>query len=128
MGEKLKIKDIEGDSEALTTFFASTDCSLAEYLNARKKPQIKVTVLACTVILYLIFTSLNWCIPDDYIVFKRILTVTGFALFGACSIFIHLYWNENIVTAIGIGVGIVLFALSLGVMSPDEGNRSVNYT
>ena len=34
MGEKIKIKEIEGDSDALASFFATSDCSLGEYLNA----------------------------------------------------------------------------------------------
>jgi hypothetical protein len=114
MGEKIKIKEIEGDSEALASLFSTSDCSLSEYLNVKKKPKLNCRTFIGTVVLFLIVLIALWVIPLNCIVWKKILTIVSFTL-AICNImFIQLYWKNTIVTVIG-GIGaICLFLIAIG--------------
>lgn len=57
MGEKIKIKDIEGDSEEVIRLFSSSDCSLSEYLNANKPIKIPLIAIGILVVVFLLSTA-----------------------------------------------------------------------
>lgn len=126
MGEKIKIKEIEGDSDALATFFESSDCSLGEYLNANKRPRIKLSILIMTTLAFVIISCLLWSLPVHHIICRKIFTIINFALFGATTIFLHLYWRNYFVTCIGAIIGICLFGISIDAITPQEAAQTVN--
>lgn len=126
MGEKIKIKEIEGDSDALASFFAASDCSLGEYLNANKRPKIDYRLLIGEVILFLVFLSILWSIPSSNIVCKKICTIVSLALVGCTAIFIHLYWRNTLVTIIGGLISVCLFMVAIDAMTPEEAGRKIN--
>jgi hypothetical protein len=126
MGEKIKIKEIEGDSDALASFFAASDCSLGEYLNANKKPKIDRRTFIWTIVLFLIILIVLWSIPSSYIVCKKALTLISLALAGCSIIFIHLYWRTTIVTIIGSLIAISLFMVAIDAMTPEEVGHKIN--
>lgn len=126
MGEKIKIKEIEGDSDALASFFASSDCSLGEYLNANKKPNIDWRILAGTVFVFLIVLSVLWTIPSENIVCKKTLTIFSLALVGCTTVFIHLFWRNIIVTFIGGLISICLFMVAIDAITPEEAGHKIN--
>ena len=107
MVEKIKIKDIEGPPDAITNLFKASDCSLGEYLNANKKPKIDYCVLIVTIILFLVFLSILWSLP---------------------STFIHLCWENVLVTIIGWITSICLFLIAVGVMTPEEAGQKITDT
>lgn len=126
MGKKIRIGDIEGDSDALTSFFATSDCSLGEYLNANKRPKMDCRLLIGEVILFLIFLSILWSTPSSSIVCKKICILVSLALVGCTPMFIHLYWRNRTVTIIGAVTSFVLFMVALDAMTPEEAGRKIN--
>ena len=105
---RLKIKDIEGETEELTKFFADSNCSLEEYLNPNKTPKINVAVLIVTMVVYVIFACVLFCLPKEHIIMTKVLTIICFMLAGLSVIFTHLYWRNTTATIIA---GAVFFLL-----------------
>lgn len=126
MGEKIKIKDIEGDSDALASLFAASDCSLGEYLNANKKPKIDYRIFIGTVIIFIIFLSILWVIPSTNEICKKIFTILSLALAGCTTIFIHLYWRNIVATIIGGIISVCLFMVAIDAMTPKEAGQTIS--
>lgn len=123
---KIKIKDIEGDADALVAIFSNSDCSLADYLNANKGPKIKVGILVTTASAFFIFATILFCLPAEYIILSKVLTMFTFALAGTTILFAHLYWKNVLATIIVTVVAICLYLVSIGSMSPAEAGNKVN--
>ena len=125
MGEKIKIKDVEGDSDALASLFAASDCSLGEYLNASKKRKIKPYILIGTFVIFLICLCILWSISSDNIVCKKIFTIIDLALGGCTTIFIHLYWRNITTTIIGGVVSTCLFLVAVDAITPKDAGQTI---
>lgn len=125
MGKKIKIKDIEGEAEELTKFFADSNCSLEDYLNPNKSPKIKVSALIVTVVVYAILACLLFCLPKEHIIMTKILTIICFMLAGVSVIFTHLYWRNTTATIIAGAVFFLLYLVAIEVISPAEAGLNV---
>ena len=125
MGKKIKIKDIEGEAEELTKFFADSNCSLEDYLNPNKSPKIKVSALIVTVVVYAILACVLFCLPKEYIIVTKILTIICFMLAGVSVIFTHLYWRNTTATIIAGAVFFLLYLVANEVISPAEAGLNV---
>lgn len=125
MGKKIKIKDIEGEAEELTKFFADSNCSLEDYLNPNKSPKIKVSVLIVTVVVYAILACVLFCLPKEHIIMTKILTIICFMLAGVSVIFTHLYWRNTTATIIAGAVFFLLYLVAIEVISPAEAGLNV---
>ena len=123
--KKIKIKDIEGEAEELTKFFADYNCSLEDYLNPNKSPKIKVAALIVTVSIYIIVACVLFCLPKEDMIVTKILTVICFVLAGISVIFSHLYWRNTIATIIAGAVSIGLYLVAIEVISPAEAGINV---
>ena len=125
MGKKIKIKDIEGEAEELTKFFADSNCSLKDYLNPNKSPKIKVSALIVIVVVYAILACVLFCLPKEYIIVTKILTIICFMLAGVSVIFTHLYWRNTTATIIAGAVFFLLYLVAIEVISPAEAGLNV---
>lgn len=125
MGKKIKIKDIEGEAEELTKFFADSNCSLEDYLNPNKSPKIKISALIVTVVVYAILACVLFCLPKEYIIVTKILTIICFMLAGVSVIFTHLYWRNTTATIIAGAVFFLLYLVAIEVISPAEAGLNV---
>ena len=117
MGKKIKIKDIEGEAEELTKFFADSNCSLEDYLNPNKSPKIKVSALIVTVVVYAILACVLFCLPKEHIIMTKILTIICFMLAGVSVIFTHLYWRNTTATIIAVAVFFLLYLVYYWMVS-----------
>ncbi|MBR5327101.1 MAG: hypothetical protein IKV31_01030 [Paludibacteraceae bacterium] len=122
---RLKIKDIEGETEELTKFFADSNCSLEEYLNPNKTPKINVAVLIVTMVVYVIFACVLFCLPKEHIIMTKVLTIICFMLAGLSVIFTHLYWRNTTATIIAGAVFFLLYLVAIEVISPAEAGLNV---
>lgn len=122
MGEKIRIKDIEGDSDALKTLFESLDCSLADYLSAPRKSKNDNLILSSFAILYIILLCILWNIPatDDAIVLRNCLIIISFAFAGCVTIYSYLYWKNIVATIICALFVIFLYKMAIGSTTPAE--------
>lgn len=125
MGKKIKIKDIEGEAEELTKFFADSNCSLEDYLNPNKSPKIKVSALIVIVVVYAILACVLFCLPKEYIIVTKILTIICFMLAGVSVILTHLYWRNTTATIIAGAVFFLLYLVAIEVISPAEAGLNV---
>lgn len=125
MGKKIKIKDIEGEAEELTKFFADSNCSLEDYLNPNKSPKIKVSALIVIVVVYTIFACVLFCLPKEHIIMTKILTIMCFMLAGVSVIFTHLYWRNTTTTIIAGAVFFLIYLVAIEVISPAEAGLNV---
>lgn len=125
MGKKIKIKDIEGEAEELTKFFADSNCSLEDYLNPNKSPKIKVSALIVIVVVYTIFACVLFCLPKEHIIMTKILTIICFMLAGVSVIFTHLYWRNTTTTIIAGAVFFLIYLVAIEVISPAEAGLNV---
>lgn len=125
MGKKIKIKDIEGEAEELTKFFADSNCSLEDYLNPNKSPKIKVSVLIVIVVVYVIFACVLFCLPKEHIIMTKILTIICFMLAGVSVIFTHLYWRNTTATILAGAVSFLIYLVAIEVISPAEAGLNV---
>lgn len=122
---RLKIKDIEGETEELTKFFADSNCSLEEYLNPNKTPKINVAVLIVTVVVYAILACVLFCLPKEHVIMTKVLTIICFMLAGVSVIFTHLYWRNTTATIIAGAVFFGLYLVAIEVISPAEAGLNV---
>lgn len=125
MGKKIKIKDIEGEAEELTKFFADSNCSLEDYLNPNKSPKIKVSALIVIVVVYAIFACVLFCLPKEHIIMTKILTIICFMLAGVSLILTHLYWRNTTTTIIAGSVFFLIYLVAIEVISPAEAGLNV---
>ena len=89
---KIKIKDIEGETDELVKIFSNSDCSLADYLNANKKPQINGVLFLVFVIIYIILACVLFCLPPKHELIINVLKILSFPFAGITILFTHLYW------------------------------------
>ena len=94
MGEKIKIKDIEGDSEEVIRLFSSSDCSLSEYLNANKPIKIPLIAIGILVVVFFIINCVLWILPMEYEATRKILILASFLLGGIGTIMVHMNWKK----------------------------------
>lgn len=126
MGERIKIKDIEGDADVLASLFASSDCSLGKYLNADKNHKIGLGVFIGFIVFSLLLLVLLWIIPATMVIMNKILIILSLASICGVVIAIHLYWEETFVTFIGLAFFVCLFLISIGAITPEEAGERIN--
>lgn len=122
MGEKIRIKDIEGDSDALKTLFESLDCSLADYLNVPRRSKKDNWILPISAIFYIVFLCVLWNIPatNDAIIFRNCLAIISFTFAGCVIIYSYLCWKNIVATIICALFVIFLYKMAIGSTTPEE--------
>ena len=75
---------------------------------------------------FFIFATILFCLPAEYIILSKVLTMFTFALAGTTILFAHLYWKNVLATIIVTVVAICLYLVSIGSMSPAEAGNKVN--
>ena len=128
MGEKIKIRDIEGDSDALASFFKSSDCSLAEYLNIKKKPKIKLYGLGISILVFVVISCVLWSLPAEVMIWRKTLTIINFVSYAGAVICLHLYVRNVWLTMIGVVIGLCVLGMSTNVMTTQDAVKKVEHT
>lgn len=123
---KIKIKDIEGETDELVKIFSNSDCSLADYLNANKKPQINGVLFLVFVIIYIILACVLFCLPPKHELIINVLKILSFPFAGITILFTHLYWRNITATVIAGLVSMCFYLVSIGTMSPEEAGLKIN--
>ena len=118
---KIKIKDIEGDDKALTDLFASSDCSLAEYLNVKPVKEYPLTALIIVISLFSVCSCLLFIgLFESQSAIERVFIILEFLLLGFSILSVHLYWKNTGATIITTIVSLCIMAVSLGIWTPEE--------
>lgn len=125
MGERIKIKEMEGDSDALKKIFEDSDCSLAEYLNIPKKSKIYYWILFISFVLFVISLCFLWNMPKEYVVYRKILELISFIFIGCVAIFVHLCWKNFVVTSLSVLFAVFSFLIALDAISPERAAKEI---
>lgn len=120
MGEKIRLKDLEDDSDAIAKIFNSSGCSLSDYLNISKKVDIKDWHYWSAVIGFVIVSILVWTAPLEYLVWRKILLVVQIATMALCICLTHMRFKAKIITAIATFFGAIIILITLDVFTPQE--------
>lgn len=125
MGEKIKIKDIEGDSDALISVFQATDCNLNKYLNPEHRYEIPFWVLILVFCLFVIISCVLLFTTEDCIPLRNILSIICLSLAGCTSVVVHIYWRNKTATTIATIFLISVFFLAIGATTPNEVGETI---
>lgn len=128
MGTKLKIKDIEGDSDAITELFKASDCQLSDYLELDNRHNISFGSLLVCITLFTISSITLWLIPDNGLKIWKVLFIFNLVSLGASIIAIQKFFKEKFITVIAITVGIVIVSLSINLITPKEAVQKIDDT
>ena len=124
MGKKIKIKDLECDSEALDNLLKMSNVSIADYLNIYKNPQIDIIILLIIIAISVIIVSALWIIPYEHVNIRKVLILLSILFLGCCVVCVHLIWRSRMVTAISFLIVFCLFLVSIDAITPaDAANR-----
>lgn len=120
MGDKIKIKDIEGNAHEITDLCKNLGFDLNSYLNNKPlKNKVKTWVIITMILSFLVCISIIWIFPS-LIVLKKILTILSVFLGGAIICSIH-HNNENWgVTLISIVILIALMLITFEIKTPEQ--------
>lgn len=125
MGEKIKIKDIEGDSEEVIRLFSSSDCSLSEYLNANKPIKIPLIAIGILVVVVFIINCVLWILPMEYEATRKILILASFLLGGIGTIMAHMNWKNFVITFVTAITALLVLTISMNIYTPEEAAKKV---
>lgn len=125
MGEKIKIKDIEGDSEEVIRLFSSSDCSLSEYLNANKPIKIPLIAIGILVVVFFIINYVLWILPMEYEATRKILILASFLLGGIGTIMVHMNWKNFVITFVTAITALLVLTISMNIYTPEEAAKKV---
>lgn len=120
MAKKIKIKDVEGDSEELAKFFAAADCRLQDYLDVKENPKVKGWMVIVAGVLFLILSILIWVLPPEYTIIIKVLTLTDLFTLIVETVLIQLYWDKGLVTVIFAIGAILVMLVAENVLTPQE--------
>ena len=120
MAKNVKIKDIEGDVDAINTLFQQNSCDLATYIGAQKATPKKAGVYTIIfTFLFLIVASLVWIdvLPSPA---GKVLIITLFAIPFIIAIFVQLIYRNWITTLLTIIGALAIILITLGVYTPQQ--------
>jgi hypothetical protein len=125
MGEKIKIRDIEGDSEEVIRLFNSADCSLSEYLSAHKPTKIPFKAICGVVFVFFLLNCALWILSNDYPSVRKVLILASFILGGGGTIMSHMNWKNPVVTTITAITALLVICVSMDVYTPEQAVKKV---
>lgn len=120
MGERIKIKDIEGDSEDIRDLFLSNNCNLAEYLEIPNHISFNLRWLIGCVCLYIVVLCILWNIPSDYIICYKILMLLSIALAVLSVVLVHAKYKNYALSFIAIIGVLILYLIAANIYTPEE--------
>lgn len=116
---KIKVKDIEGDSEQIKNLFKDSGFDLNSYLNVRPLLKIHIAYVIISSVLFFSLTCLIWInvFNADW---TKIATLGSILLLGVTLILVHYKYAMPSITWISFGIGLCLILLALNVYTPKE--------
>ena len=118
MGEKFKVKDIEGSQEDVIAFFNQSGLDVSSYLNSSGKILIPFWSIVSIAISILIIASLILLI--DNVAVKGVLTLLFVALSITELCLVYMSWKNKVLTGIIAFGELLLFIISLNIFTPKE--------
>lgn len=125
MGEKIRLKDLEGDSDELAKVFNSAGCSLSDYLNISKKVDIKDWHYWGTVVGFVLVSILVWTAPMEYMVWRKLLVIMQLAVMAICICLTHMRYKAKMITAIVTFFGTMILLITLDIITPQQAGAEI---
>lgn len=118
MGEKFKVKDIEGSKEDVVSFFNQAGVDPSSYLNSSNKIVIPFWSIIVIVSLILIVSCAMLLIKNEDV--KGVFTLLFIALSITELCLVYMSWKNKVLTGIIAFGELLLFVLSLNIFTPKE--------
>lgn len=125
MGEKIRLKDLEGDSEEITKVFNNAGCSLSDYLNISKRVDIKDGHYFCAILGFVLVSILTWTAPLEYLVVRKVLWIMQLAVMAVTVALTHMKFKAKTITGIALFFCAIIMLVTMDVLSPQDAGQTL---
>lgn len=125
MGEKIRLKDLEGDSDEIAKIFNSSGCSLSDYLNISRTVDIKDWHYWGAIVGFFIASLLVWTVPMEFQIWRKLLVIVQLIVMAVCVGLTHMRYKAKLITAISIFFGALIVLITLNVLTPQQAGDEI---
>lgn len=125
MGEKIRLKELEGDSDEIAKILNNSGCSLSDYLNISRQVDIKNLHYWGCLIGFVIVSILVWTAPLEYLIWRKVLYILQLAIMALCVCLTHMRFKAKMITMIAFVFGTLIMLVTLDVFSPQDAGKEI---
>lgn len=118
MGDKFKVRDIEGSKEDVISFIGQTGLDLSNYLNSEDKIKVPFWSIVLASALVLIFACCMLLVENPSL--KGVFTLLFVALSFVNICLIYMSWKNRLLAGIVAFGELILFVLALNIYTPKD--------
>lgn len=118
MGEKFKVRDIEGSKEDVVSFIGQTGLDLSTYLNSENKIKVPFWSIVVACVLVIIFACCMQLVENPSL--KSIFTLLFVALSFVNISLVYMSWKNKVLAGIVAFGELILFVLALNIYTPKD--------
>lgn len=118
MGDKFKVRDIEGSKDDVISFIGQTGLDLSNYLNSEDKIKVPFWSIVVASVSVLIFACCMLLVENPSL--KGVFTLLFVALSFVNICLIYMSWKNRLLAGIVAFGELILFVLALNIYTPKD--------